>query len=210
VRLARSLVLSFALVTTPLPLQQQSEGPRLEVAVTSGSVQEGPAVSTANLLNDAETRDLLRHGFPAGIHYRLELWRRGGVVDDFDGRSDWDVLVSYDPTRKLYSVVRKQDSDILENFGAFTTVEAAEAQFGRALRVPLRPNRAGRYYYNLIVEVQVLTETDLDALQQWMRGPDRNKNPFNVIGRGFRKLLSRVLGGAKRHYEQQSASFQFP
>ena len=192
------------------PLAAQRDVVRLEIAVASGSVQDGPAVSTANLLSDADTRDLLAHGFTAGIHYRLELWREGTVVNDFDGRSEWDVLVSYDPTRKVYSVVRKQNSDILENFGAFRTLDSAETMFGRPLRVPLRPNRAGRYYYNLIVEVRALTESDLDALMQFMRGPRRGSNPFSFIGTGIKKLLSRVLGGAKRHYEQQSIFFSFP
>ena len=192
------------------PLAAQRDVVRLEIAVTSGSVQDGPAVSTANLLSDADTRDLLAHGFTAGIHYRLELWREGTVVNDFDGRSEWDVLVSYDPTRKVYSVVRKQNSDILENFGAFRTLDSAETMFGRPLRIPLRPNRAGRYYYNLIVEVRALTESDLDALMQFMRGPRRGSNPFSFIGTGIKKLLSRVLGGAKRHYEQQSIFFSFP
>ena len=41
----------------------------------------------------------------------------------------------------------------------------AEAQFDGPFRARLHPNRSGRYYYNLTVEVQTLTETDLDALQ---------------------------------------------
>jgi hypothetical protein len=182
---------------------------KLEIAVTPGASQEGPAVATSHLLADANTRELLSHGFTAGIHYRLELWRKG-VIDDFDGRSEWDVLVSYDPTKRVYSVIRKQDNDVLENFGAFSTVEAAEAQFGRAMRVPLRPIRPGRYYYILIVEVRTLTESDLDALQQWMRGTKGTNNPLSILGKGVGKLLSRVLGGAKRHYDQQSEMFVFP
>ncbi len=204
-------IVALLAVLWATPLAAQSDVVRLEIAVTSGSVQEGPAVSTANLLSDAETRDLLAHGFTAGIHYRLELWREGTLVNDFDGRSEWDVLVSYDPTRKVFSVVRKQNDNILENFGAFTTVEAAESMFGRPMRVPLRPNRAGRYYYNLIVEVRALTESDLDALMQFMRGSRRSSNPFSFLGTGLKKLLSRVLGGGvKGHYEQQSVFFSFP
>jgi hypothetical protein len=205
-----SRVVALLTLLSAAPLAAQRDVVRLEIAVTPGSVQEGPAVATANLLSDADTRDLLAHGFTAGIHYRLELWREGNLVNDFDGRSEWDVLVSYDPTRKVFSVVRKQNNDILENFGAFATVEAAESMFGRPMRVPLRPNRAGRYYYNLIVEVRALTESDLDALMQFMRGPRRGSNPFSFIGTGIKKLLSRVLGGAKRHYEQQSVFFSFP
>lgn len=200
-----SLATAATLLAAPLGAQRA----RLEIAITPGA-REGPAVATSNLLSDANTRELLAHGFTAGIHYRLELWRKGAVIDDFDGRSEWDVYVSYDPTKKLYSVVRKQDDDVLENFGGFTTVQAAEAQFGRALRVPLRPNRPGRYYYILIVEVRALTESDLDALQQWMRGTRGKSNPISIVGTGLGKLMSRILGGSKRHYDQQSEIFTVP
>jgi hypothetical protein len=203
--------LSFALLGWLGAAPALAQRAKLDIALTPGALQEGPAVSTASLLADRRTRDALVNGaFPTGIHYRLELWRRGGLVDDFDGRSEWDVLVSHDPTRHTYSVVRRQDNDVLENFGAFTSIEAAEAQFGQPLRVPLRPTKSGRYYYNLIVEVRTLTESDLDALQQWMRGSTGKSNPLSLIGRGIGKLLSRVLGGATQHYQHTSGDFSYP
>ena len=205
-RTALALALFVAFPATRLGAQSV----KLEVTPPAPATQEGPAIATANLLADPRTRDPLVNGaFPTGIHYRLELWRKGGLVNDFDGRSEWDVIVSFDPTRQLYNVVRKQDNDVIENFGGFSTLEQAEAQFGRAFRVSLRPARPGRYYYNLIVEVRTLTESDLDALQQWWRGTNGKSNPLSVVGRGIGKLLSRVLGGAKRHYEQQSGEFVY-
>jgi hypothetical protein len=203
--------LFFALVGWLMAVPALAQPAKLEIVITPGAIQEGPAVATSRLLADRRTRDALVNGaFPTGIHYRLELWRRGGLVDDFDGRSEWDVLVSHDPTRHTYSVVRRQDNDVLENFGAFSSPEAAEAQFGQQLRVPLRPTRPGRYYYNLIVEVRTLTESDLDALQQWMRGPNAKDNPLSFIGRGIGKLLSRVLGGATQQYQHTSGDFTYP
>jgi hypothetical protein len=201
-----------ALLFSVRPLVAQSSAPRLEIILTPGALGDGPAVATAGLLADPRTRDPLVNGaFPTGIHYRLELWRKGGLVNDFDGRSEWDVLVSYDPTKRIYSVVRKQDDDVIENFGAFTSLESAESQFGRALRIPLRPNRPGQYYYHLSVEVKTLTENDLDALQQWMRGPNgKNGNPLSVVGKGIGKLLSRVLGGAVQKYQESSGTFSYP
>ena len=207
------LALGFvALASAARPLVAHSTQPKLEIILTPGALGDGPAVATSGLLDDPRTRDPLVNGaFPTGIHYRLELWRKGGLVDDIDGRSEWDVLVSYDPTRRLYSVVRKQDDDVIENFGAFRSLESAEAQFGRALRIPLRPNRPGQYYYHLSIEVKTLTENDLDALQQWMRGSNGKRgNPLSVVGKGIGKLLSRVLGGAVQHYQESSGTFAFP
>src|SRR4029077_20109643 len=124
-----------------------------------------------NLLADTNTRVLLLSGFPTRLHYRLELWRTGGWFNQPAGRSEWDVVVRYDPTTQLYNVARTQDTKGLESVGSFSTVAAAEAQFGRPYRATLHPGATGRYYYNLIVDVQTLTESDLDALQQWLRGP---------------------------------------
>jgi hypothetical protein len=203
----RSAVLALLIA---VPLAAQNDRPRVEVALSAVPLVEGPAIATANLLADRNTRELLTHGFTAGLHFRLELWRKGGWFDDLEERSEWDVLVSYDPTKQLYNVVRRQDNRLLENFGGFTTAEAADAHFGRPFRVALRPHRGGTYYYNLIVEVRTLTESDLDALQQWLRGTKAQgrRNPLGVIGKGVGKLLSRVLGGDKRHYETRSGIFR--
>lgn len=187
-----------------------AQSAKLEIILTSALAQGGPAITTANLLADRNTRELLAHGFTAGLHFRLELWHNGGLFDDLDGRTEWDVLVSYDPTKQVYHVVRRQNNRLLENFGTFPTAEAAEAQIGQPFRVSLRPRRSGRYYYNLIVEVHTLTENDLDAIEQFLRGNTGRSNPLSVVGRGIGKLLSRVLGGDKRHYEQRSGQFTVP
>lgn len=118
------------------------------------------------------------------------------------------MLVQYEPTKQIFNVIRQNDQ-LFENFGSFTSLAAAEAQLAKPFRVGLRPERPGRYYYNLIVEVQALTETDLDALQHWARGTKAggSGNPLSAVGRGMRSLLSRVLGGDKRRIVQQSGVF---
>src|SRR6185295_8273855 len=118
----------IALFVCAAPLAAQRERPQLDINVTT-AVQEGPSIRTANLLADPNTRELLAHGFTAGLHFRLELWRKGGFFDDLDDRTTWDVFVSYDPTKQLYNVVREQDQ-LLENFGGFPSPAAADAHFG--------------------------------------------------------------------------------
>lgn len=191
------------------PAFAQRNGVRLEVAVpaTTASV-EGPTITTGNLLADPNTRELLRAGFATRIHYRLELWRKGGLFDDLHDRTEWDVFVQYDPTAQEYNVIRRQDNQ-LENFGGFATVTTAEAQFDRSFRAPLHPNRSGKFYYNLIVEVQPMLESDLDALQQWLRGPSSPAKSSVVLAirGGVGRLMSRILGGDKRHDEVRSGVF---
>ena len=204
--------LAFAALFWAAPLLAQRGRAHVEIAVPPGNaVTEGPAISSENLLADEQTRRLLRQGFPARIHYRLELWRKGQWFDDLDGRDAWDVLVAYDPTTQLYTALRRSGGeDVYENFGGFGSVTSAELQISRPFRAALHPNRSGRFYYNLIVDVETLTVSDLDALQQWLRGtttPGANGNPLTVIRSGLGTLLSRVLGGSKVQFQTTSGLF---
>ena len=193
------------------PLVAQGD-PKLDVAVPqNGAVQEGTSVTVANLLANSKTRELLRNGFTTGIHFRLELWREGRYVNDLSDRSDWDVFVVYDPTAKLYNVVRRM-GNVHENFGGFETITSAEAQFDGPFRVPLHPTRSGRYYYNLVVDVLSLSESDLDASLQWLRGSSGpvKGNPITALRSGLGTFLSRVLGGGKQEFQHQSGRFVVP
>jgi hypothetical protein len=194
------------------PLVAQRNDVRLDVAVPQGAaVSEGTTVTVANLLSAPKTRELLRSGFTTGIHFRLELWREGRVVNDLSDRLDWDVFVFYDPTAKLYYVVRRM-GNVHENFGGFETITSAEAQFDAPFRVPLRATHSGRYYYNLVVDVQSLSESDLDASLQWLRGSSGpvKGNPITALRSGLGTFLSRALGGGKQEYQLKSGRFIVP
>jgi hypothetical protein len=202
-----------ALLAAALPLSAQRTRPQMDIAIAAAPSDDGPTITTSNLLADPNTRELLLNGFPTRVHFRLELWRKGRwFFDDFTGRSQWDVAVHFDPTTQLFNVLRQQDNNVLENFGGFATVTSAEEEFDRPFRTTLRPKRGGRYYYNLVVDVQTLTESDLDALQQWLRGPTApgRSNPLTALRSGFGTLFSRILGGDKRHYEARSEIFSVP
>jgi hypothetical protein len=189
----------------------QENNVRLGVVVAPAT-KEGPSITSANLLADSKTLELLHNGFPARIHYRLELWEKGGFGgDDRSGLSEWDVLVAFDPTSQLFNVYRRNvETGINENFGGFATLGLAEAQFGRPYRAPLHPERSGHFYYNLTVDVQTLTVSDLDALEQWLRGSSapQHSNVFRGIWSGLGTLVSRILGGDKRKYEQRTEVFE--
>lgn len=178
----------------------------------NGAPTDGPTIESAHLLT-AKTRELLLNGFPADLHYRLELWRGGGWFDDLESATEWDVFVFYDPVRHVYQVVRQRGRQ-REDFGAFGSITSAEQVIDRAYHVAMAPRRAGaKYYYALSLDVQTLTESDLDALQRWLRGDFepavRGKNsPVSAISSGIGTLLSRILGGDKRHYERRSEGFR--
>ena len=138
--------------------------------------------------------------------------RESGVFDDRSGFSDWEILVQQDPTTKAYSAIRRQNNRVTETFEDAATVTSAEAQFDKPYKVGLHPTRPGRYYYNLSVDIQTLTETDLDALQQWLHGPTapNRSNPLKALQSGIGRLFSRMLGGGRTHYEERSGVFSVP
>jgi hypothetical protein len=190
-------------------------GPQLEVApLPAKSPPAGASVRASRLLADRDMRELLLNGFPAALRFRLELWRVGGLFDDIESVTRWEMLVRYDPYAKQYLVVRRQGSGALEDFGGFPSLEAAQAIVERPFPVALRPRRAGsRYYYNIVLDVETLSVSDLDELQRWLSGDLQpavrgKRAPLGALRRGFGTLLSRVLGGEKRHYEARSGTFR--
>jgi hypothetical protein len=172
-----------------------------------------PAVSSSGLLSDGAMRDLLANGFPARLHYRLERWVAGRWFDDIKAAFDWDVILKYDVLGKKYQVVRVVNKKV-ESLGEFPTVDdaenAAEGPYRPAISLPKKGQRG---YYNLLLDVETLSLSDLDEVERWLRGELKpavsgKKNPGTAVGRGVRTLVVRLLGGEKRHYEARTGTFR--
>ncbi len=173
----------------------------------------GPVIRTANVIADGELKKLLENGFPAHLSYRADLWSRSGWFDDVESSIEWDVFVRYEPVTKTYRVARLI-GDRAENLGRFERYEDAQAAVARPFLAPL-PARRGRarQYYNVVLEVEVLSMSDLDELERWLRGELRpavrgKRNPGTALGRGLSTLATRLLGGEKRRYEQRTETFR--
>jgi hypothetical protein len=172
-----------------------------------------PLVSSAGLLADASMRDLLANGFPARLHYRLERWVGGRWFDDLKAASEWDVILKYEVLGKKYQVVRVVNKKA-ESLGDFATLEeastAVEAPYQTTIALPKKGQRG---YYNLLLDVEMLSLSDLDEVERWLRGELKpavsgKKNPGTALGRGVRTLVVRLLGGEKRHYEARTGTFR--
>jgi hypothetical protein len=217
----RALVVALAAVLAFAGPLRAQRGARLDVVLTpraadganGGTTTLGPHVGFANVLDDEQTRELVRSGFPAQLHFRLELWRVGRWINELERSVEWDMVVGYDPGMQSYRVRRRLGNQ-LEDLGTFPTLSSAQAASERPLRVPLTPRRRGpRYYYNLILDVEALSVSDLDQLERWLRGElrpaVRGKNsPLSALGSGAQTLVTRILGGERRHYEKRSATFR--
>jgi len=192
----------------------QNGGVTLDIIVPGGTLAatEAPSIVAKNLLSDPKTRELLRNGFPTRLHYKVELWRESGLFNDVEGAREWEVLVQYDPTSNMYRAIR-QDGKQLEDFGGFATLTSAEEPLNRPYRVQLRPKYRGRrYYYNVTLDIATLEVSDLDELQRWLRGEFQpavrgKTNPASALKSGIGTLVTRLLGGERRHYEQRSEKF---
>jgi hypothetical protein len=218
VRRALGLIVALALWSAPLSAQDGGGGsaPRIDLPKPPQLLLSlGPLVSSGNLLHDGSTRELLRNGFPARLHYRLELWSESGWFDDMESATEWDVFVRFDPADEVYRVVRRHGRQ-LEDFGGFGTLTSAEEILSRPYTVPLRPRRkGGRYYYTLSIDVEAMSLSDLDELQRWLKGEftpavQGKNNPATALKNGIGTLLTRVLGGEKRHYVRRSETFRAP
>ena len=211
----RTLVVAALLVAAPRSALQAQRRAALEVVLPAPaqSATDGPAVRCSGVLDDADLRDLLRNGFPARLHYRTELWSIGGFTNSLRGAAEWDVVLRFDPLDKTYraSLIAGDRATVL---GRWSRIEDAEQVIERPFRAPVSPREArGRMYYNVTLDVETLSLSDLDEVQRWLEGEFRpavrlKRNPGTALGRGVRTLLVRLLGGEKRHYERRSGTFE--
>ncbi|MEP6733053.1 MAG: DUF4390 domain-containing protein [bacterium] len=200
---ALALLLGLTLfVATPLVAQRRA---LLEIT-PPGAGATGATVTATNLFAEQDMRDLVRSGFPASLHFRLELWRTGGLFDDIEGRVDWRVIVQYDPTAQRYRVILQQGGKT-EDLGSFATLATAQTTLERPTRTTLAPERDGvKYYYTLALDIEALSVSDMDQLERWLRGV-RGGTAASAVGTGLRTLMLRMLGGEKKHFTGRSVIF---
>ncbi|MDE3126859.1 MAG: hypothetical protein KGL38_02570 [Gemmatimonadota bacterium] len=173
-----------------------------------------PVVRVSRVLDDPQLEDLMKHGFPVRLDFRLELWRTGGVFNELERVQSWQMLVQYDPDpyQKVYRVVRHNGRQT-ESFGAVASLDSVDALLTRPYRVSLPPAHPGaKYYYNVVLEVESLDVNDLSEMERWLNGDVRpavqgKGNPLSALFNGVGRLLARVLGGTKRNYEATSPIF---
>jgi hypothetical protein len=189
--------------------------PRLDVTLPAAEklAAEGPTVRVQGVMADSAMLVLVRSGFPMRLHYRVELWAARRLFDDVLASVEWDVVVRYDALNEQYRVFRV-DGERVRQLGAFTSADEAAYQVERAIPAPLRARPGNtRQYYRAVVDVETLSDNELDEVERWLRGELRpavrgERNPGTALGRGVRRVFVRVLGGEQRHLETRSPSFR--
>lgn len=187
---------------------------RLEILLPARAVGsgEGPAFAPRSVLATRELRDLLRNGFPARLHFRCELWRNDPLNNTLNAAVEWDMLVRFDQLNKKFEVYRVA-GDRANRLGRFDTAEEAEALLERPYRITAPPMaRGASYYYDASLDIEVLSLTDLEEVERWLRGEVRpalrgDRNPGTAVTRTVRTFFVRLLGGERRHYQTQTRPF---
>lgn len=196
-------------------IQAGAQKPQVHVVLPERTdlAVEAPFVRSAALLSDGPMRNLLINGFPARLHYHLERWGTGGWFDDIKATADWDVVVKYDALGGKYHVFRAVGNRAI-TLGSYDNLEQAEEAIDAPFRAPIKlPRRGQRSYYNLVLDIETLSLTELDELEQWLRGELKpavrgKKNPGTAVSRGIRTVMVRLLGGEKRRYEARTGTFR--
>ncbi len=210
----RDFLAVLATVVLSAPLAAQTR-PRVEIQLPTASrlTTDGPLVRSRSMLSDAKTRELLRSGFPARLHYRVELWADGRYFDELQRTAEWDVIVRFRGVEQTYEVMQIVGDHVL-SLGAFARLDDAEAAVSRPVRVPMSaPARNRRFYYRVALDVEAMSVSDLDEVSRWLRGELQpavrgEANAGTAFTRGLRALSTRLLGGERREYGARSATFR--
>ncbi len=212
--LYRALVVAMV-AALPLARAAAQEPARVEVDIVNAvSGQRGaPTVRSVRIFSDREIREMLHSGFPARLHYRLELWGAAGFFDDLKRQVEWDVIVRYNPLKRRYTATRIEGEKVTA-LGSFDRLDPIEAVLSQATQPAFAlPDGHDKYYYNLVLDVQMLSVSDLDEVEHWLKGDlgpavHGEKNPGTAIGQGAKTLITKLLGGQDKHYEARTKVFR--
>ncbi|MGI8548443.1 MAG: hypothetical protein ACR2M1_14135 [Gemmatimonadaceae bacterium] len=209
----RWFALTLLALTFPLSAQAQSGRVALVLPERSELATAAPGVRSVDVLVSGRTAELVRNGFPARLHYKLERWAAGTFVNDVKATSEWEVIVQYDALAKTYRVVRATPKTA-SVIGEYETIIAADGKLAEPYVAPISPPRKGeKSYYSLSLEVEAMSLSDLDEVQRWLRGELRpavrgRRNPGTAASSGVRTLFVRILGGERVMYETTTRVFR--
>ncbi len=212
---AGALAVTPGLPAADAALAAQS-GPRLSVGLPENPLREGPTVRVFDLLDDRRLLDHLHAGFPTRLLFRAELWSTGGLVNDIEGASEWEMLIRYDRLDRSYVIARGTRDAAPQVLGRYATLQDLSAAVARPYQPVIAiPRRGRRYYYNVVAGVQTMSANDLDEVERWLRGELRpavrgERNPGTAVTRGIRTLTARLIGGPQRTLQQRTGTFYVP
>lgn len=198
-------------------LLQAQQRPTLEIVLPEASqiAATGPVVQARNMLSLSKVRELLAASFPLRLHFRVELWSEGSIINHIERTTEYDVVVRYTAMDKQYEVIQLVNDRPL-SLGKYARIEDAEGAVARRTRVAITAlSVRRRQYYLVTLETKMLSLTDLDEVERWLRGDLQPgltgaASPGTIITRGLRTVAAKLLGSESAEYEASTPMFRVP
>lgn len=209
------LLAAVVLLGTMAATASAQNRPTLSIAPPAAEqlTRSGPVVTASHMLAGTKLQELLASGFPARLHFSVELWSVGGWLNDLERVTEWDVVVRWIEVEHIYEVTQ-MNGDKPFSLGKFAQLSDAEAAVARPVRAPISAFASTRrFYYQATLSVETLSLSDLDEVERWLRGELQpavrgQRNPGTAVGRGLKTLATRLLGGEKREYGARTPVFE--
>lgn len=213
-RLSRASLI-VALLAAPTAVHAQSPRPHVELTLPPAAAlaTSPPMVRTIGVLVAGRTPELVRNGFPARLHYKVERWAAGTFVNDVKATAEWEVIAEYDALAKTYRLVRATPQAAVV-IGDYPTLTEADDALDVAYAAPISLPRGGeKSYYALTLTVEAMSLSDLDEVRRWLRGELRpavsgKRNAGTAVTTGVRTLFVRILGGERVEYRATTGVFR--
>lgn len=208
---------ALALLVTTVGGSAPAQAPRPHVELTlpppASLATSPPVVRTIGVLEAGRTPELVRNGFPARLHYKVERWAAGTFVNDVKATAEWEVIAEYDALAKTYRLVRATPQAAVV-IGDYQTLGEADDALDDAYTAPISiPRRGDKSYYELTLTVEAMSLSDLDEVRRWLRGELRpavsgKRNAGTAVTSGVRTLFVRILGGERVEYRATTGVFR--
>jgi hypothetical protein len=211
-RLAAFALLALGAVA-PLAAQTNRAKVLITLPAPEARSTDAPLVTCENILADGSIQDQIRNGLPARLHFRLERWSAEGIPNRLRASAEWYIVVRYDVLGKRIEVYNR-DGNRGTKIGAFADFSDVEEVLRRGNRPTIStPKRGQKSYYKATLDVETMDVSDLDELQQWMKGEltpamRGKRNPGTALTRGIKRFLLIVMGAKQRPYSATSPTFE--
>jgi hypothetical protein len=209
---ARPLLVALFLgmaVLTAAPVEGGAQ-PISVVVAGNGS----PRLTLGSVLESEGIRQSLESGLPVRVRIETELWK-DQRLDALEGKETLRATVRLDPLTRRYQIETIREPGGLGSVAEAATLSEVGQALQRRMMSGLRPQREGRFYYLVKLEVETLSLSDLEELRRWLNGDlgsavDGRQDVGSALGRGLRRLLVRTLGLPVVRTQVRSEIFQFP
>lgn len=192
----------------------QQQRVRFEITASAPLNEAGvrqPVLRTPGLLRDNRWREAIENSFPLRLRLRVEIWRvRTDWFDAQERNFTFEVLIQYEPLTDEYSRTLIFGGSPRE-IRRFTTLVELERSLERENVVNIRPASVGEYYFSGSLQIQVLTDDEMEELERFLQGeptPRDRQDPGPSIGRSARRLLLRFGGLPYQELEARSEQFE--